>query len=73
MASVKLLPATPIPPLKLAASDCVVCAGGNSDGRSASGTMTWTAAKMASVTAMAGSERRIRTPIATPRAKPNAA
>ena len=47
--------------------------GGMRCGRTHSGIATWTAAKMARVTAMAGTVRRMRAPAAVPRAKPNAA
>ena len=42
-------------------------------GRTHSGMAIWMAAKMARVTAMAGTVRRISAPAVTPRAKANAA
>ena len=50
-----------------------VCSAGNRLGRIHSGMAIWTAAKMARVTAIAGTVRRISAPAVTPRAKPNAA
>src|SRR5579863_42428 len=47
--------------------------GGMRCGRTASGMAIWTAAKMARVTAMAGTVRRMRAPVAAPRVKANAA
>ena len=51
----------------------VVWSGGNRCGRIHSGMATWAAAKMARVTAMAGTARRRTTPVVTPRVKANAA
>jgi hypothetical protein len=51
----------------------IVRLGGMRCGRIHSGVATWTAAKMARVTAMAGIARRMRRPVVTPSAKPNAA
>ena len=50
-----------------------VWSGGARLGRTHSGMATWRAAKMARVTAMAGTVRRISAPAVTPRAKANAA
>ena len=50
-----------------------VRSGGRRCGRTHSGIATWTAAKMARVTAMAGTVRRMRAPVAVPRVKANAA
>src|SRR5215469_12365127 len=50
-----------------------VRSGGMRCGRTHSGMATWTATIMARVTAMAGTVRRMRAPVAVPRAKPNAA
>src|SRR5580693_1773949 len=47
--------------------------GGRRCGRTASGMAIWTAAKTASVTAMAGTARRMRAPVTAPRVKANAA
>src|ERR1019366_7408416 len=51
----------------------VIWLGGMRCGRTHSGMANWTAAKMARVTAMAGTARRTRTPAVTPSTKPNAA
>src|ERR1017187_2327450 len=51
----------------------VVWSGGKRCGRIDSGMATWAAAKMARVMAMAGTVRRRRTPMVTPRVKANAA
>ena len=63
-------------PMSTACTDAnvvIVWSGGMRCGRIHSGMATWTAAKMARVTAMAGSARRMRTPTAAPSAKANAA
>ena len=54
-------------------TEMTVRSAGAKLGRIHSGMATWTAAKMARVTAMAGTVRRISAPAATPRAKANAA
>ena len=54
-------------------TETVVWPGGNRCGRIHSGMAIWTAAKMARVTAMAGTVRRISAPAVTPRVKANAA
>ena len=51
----------------------VVCTGAMRWGRTQTGTANWTAVKMTSVTAMAGTVRRMSTPAVNPRAKANAA
>src|SRR5215831_2355607 len=56
-----------------AAIVAIVRLDGRRCGRIHSGVTSWTAAKMARVTAMAGSARRMRRPVVTPSAKPNAA
>src|SRR5580704_3357897 len=76
--SVKVLPPGPVsarprPEFSSEAIEMTVWRAGIRFGRIHSGMATWTAAKMARVTAMAGRVRRISAPAVTPRVKANAA